>query len=467
MEWHLSPEDAVLRLLKDGRETVVTACAGRVSIPVVTGFYSVSVTAPGHEPWERRIALGGSRTNLTVVLAPEAPPPPPPVEQKEPEPPPPPKKREPPRRLVLDDTPPPAPTPPPPEPTPTVPATPVPVVAVSSPIVAVPSPVPASQPPPPTPADGLQPTQLVRVLLESTVQGDDGLFTTPKTLSIGNETRAFGGVSLTLPYAEVQRRPLALRARAYHVGPPLLNGVPAPGACVPVRTPDGLAELVFRAFPQEASVRFSAIDSATEVWDAGSMRKLTGYDNRTRVLRLAPYTGTVLTLRRRGRQPLAVEIRPQRPGTEAVCEAAPLWLPVYGASGDRVRIDLGGCDLVVRWIPGGIVRDGTAQLHVPRGFWMAEHPLTRRQWASTLGLTLPSAPDSAIRSGRSSFEAWASALSAAEPRLAVRLPTRAERLRASQEGVAFEGTASNATSPDATGPFHPVLVMALPDASRR
>ena len=596
--WHLSPEDAVLRLAHGKSELVVTAHQGRASTRVPVGFYTVEVTAPGFIGMRRRMALGGTATNHVVSLEPVPPPPPEPdaeaVAKADPAPvsvpyfP----KRNKLRNLTLSaqeesvssspagtsepvsapaaeaalepvaepsavtsapegdavlaavET---APAPAPeaalepvaepsavtsaPEgdavlaavetvPAPAPEAAPEPVAepsavtsapeddavlvavdavpapapeaapetvsepsaAISEPLVdAVTAPVVATASVPktlPDPAPAPQ-TQFVRILLKSTVPGDDGLATTPKTLLVGGDVRSIPGETLTLPYAEVAGQPLIVHAKNYDVSMPSLEGesVPLPRAVAPGDR-DGTATLVYWASPHRSAIRFHGMDAKTEIWDLSTGARRADYDPETQMLTdWPPYASGKVQARRRGRQPQILDIGSLAPNSVADCDVDLRSLPVYGMQGDRCRIDLGGgCNLLLVWVPGGVVSKTKATentiaqaLTIPRGFWLSERPVSQREWMALVGFP-ESVPDSPMEIARPRFVEFSEALHTAEPRMTARLPRRAELLRAAQCGVAGISPDAELTLPSHTdvvagrpaGIFHVVLSMELP-----
>ena len=336
------------------------------------------------------------------------------------------------------------------------------------PVPAVLVPAPAAEPVGPR-------TQFVRVLLESTLAADDGLASAPKTLSIGNETRSFRGVTMTLPYAEVGNRPIQVRIRNYDVFAPAAN----PGAIAHADAPDGIATLIFRAVPHPAKIRFPKLPENAEIWDPSMGRPRPDFDARTRTLsRWTPGAVAPVQIRCRGMRPLTLDLGPLPAGGTADCAAELLSLPVYGKPGDRCALDLGGgCDLALAWVPGGPVneppapgtRPAPARI-LPRGFWLSETPVTWRQWTALAGLQSPPNGDRPVEIARPRFAEFAMALQSAVPRLSVRLPSRIELLRASQSGIGGIAPGSELTvqsSADATpirpaGSFHVVLAAGLP-----
>ena len=339
-----------------------------------------------------------------------------------------------------------------------------------------PIPVPAVLSPAPPAAEPVGPrTQFVRVLLESTLAGDDGLASAPKTLSIGNETRSFRGVTMTLPYAEVGNRPIQVRIRNYDVFAPAAN----PGAIAPADASDGIATLVFRAVPHPARIRFPKLPDNAEIWDPSMGRPRPDFDARTRTLsRWTPGAVAPVQIRCRGMRPLTLDLGPLPAGGTADCAAELLGLPVYGKPGDRCALDLGGgCDLSLVWVPGGPVtepptpgaRPFPARI-LPRGFWLSETPVTWHQWTALAGLQSPPNGNRPVEIARPRFAEFAMALQSAVPRLTVRLPSRIELLRASQSGVGGIATGSeltlqssaDATTPRPAGTFHVVLAAGLP-----
>ena len=357
----------------------------------------------------------------------------------------------------------------------TVPTAPAPAPQPEMPLAPPPIPVPTA----PSPAPATEPagprTQFVRVLLESTLAADDDLASAPKTLSIGNETRSFRGVTMTLPYAEVGNRPIQVRIRNYDVFAPAAN----PGAIAPADASDGIATLVFRAVPHPAKIRFPKLPENAEIWDPAMGRLRPDFDARTRTLaRWTPGAVAPVQIRCRGMRPLTLNLGPLPTGGTADCAAELLSLPVYGKPGDRCALDLGGgCDLALVWVPGGPVseppapgaRPAPARI-LPRGFWLSETPVTWRQWTALAGFQSPPNGDSPVEIARPRFAEFAKTLQSAVPRLSVRLPSRIELLRASQSGVGGIAPGSELTiqsSADATplrpaGTFHVVLAAGLP-----
>ncbi len=388
----------------------------------------------------------------------------------------------------------PAPLPPPEMPSaePAVESVPIASAAESVPAPLPPPEMPSAPPPIPVPAalvpaPAAEPagprTQFVRILLESTLAGDDGLASAPKTLSIGNETRSFRGVTMTLPYAEVGSRPVQVRIRNYDVFAPAAN----PGAIAPADAPDGIATLVFRAVPHPARIRFPKLPENAEIWDPSMGRPRPDFDARTRTLsRWTPGAVAPVQIRCRGMRPLTLDLGPLPAGGTADCAAELLGLPVYGKPGDRCALDLGGgCDLALVWVPGGPVSEPASPATspapgrsaapatvrtLPRGFWFSETPATWRQWTALAGLQSPPNGNRPVEIARPRFAEFAMALQSAVPRLSVRLPSRLELLRASQSGVGGIAPGSELTlqsSADTTplrpaGVFHVVLAAGLP-----
>lgn len=519
--WHLSPEDAVLRLAHGKSELVVTAHQGRASTRVPVGFYTVEVTAPGFIGMRRRMALGGTATNHVVSLEPVPPPPPEPdaeaVAKADPAPvsvpyfP----KRNKLRNLTLSaqeesvSSSPAGTSEPVSAPAAEAALEPVaePSAVTSAPegdavlaaVETVPAPAPEAAPEPvaepsavtsapeddavlvavdAVPAPAPQ-TQFVRILLKSTVPGDDGLATTPKTLLVGGDVRSIPGETLTLPYAEVAGQPLIVHAKNYDVSMPSLEGesVPLPRAVAPGDR-DGTATLVYWASPHRSAIRFHGMDAKTEIWDLSTGARRADYDPETQMLTdWPPYASGKVQARRRGRQPQILDIGSLAPNSVADCDVDLRSLPVYGMQGDRCRIDLGGgCNLLLVWVSGGVVSKTKATentiaqaLTIPRGFWLSERPVSQREWMALVGFP-ESVPDSPMEIARPRFVEFSEALHTAEPRMTARLPRRAELLRAAQCGVAGISPDAELTLPSHTdvvagrpaGIFHVVLSMELP-----
>ena len=467
--WNIQPTGAVVHVSGGRTDLVVTALTGRVETRVATGFYSVEISADGHETWGRRMPLGGSSTNQTVSLFPLPPPPTPvPVDAvaatptSAPEPPP---TTRPVRdlRKALEETESNVETTPPPPPAQT---SPVADVASAEPDVEEPSP-----PPPPQQQladDALLPTRLVRGVLESTVAGDTGLFSEPMTLSIGTLVRHIDAGGFAINYDDIGDAPISVRVRNYDVRGP---------AAAPAVAPAGVARLVYRATPHLVSIRFPDLDAVAVPYSAATGRPLLGYDASTRTLRaVPPYMPLDIVIRRPGHRIQAVHVDPQKPAARvSLSDVHSIPLPAYGHKGDRQVIDIGdGVDLSLIWVPGGQVEEPSGRgtvVTVPRGFWISERPVTRRQWRAALGGILPDKsgrPDGDFVSiARTGFAPFAQSLMTVEPRMAARLPRVAELRLAAQAGLrnvnpAAELTLADPGAPErATGVFHVVVAMRL------
>ena len=314
----------------------------------------------------------------------------------------------------------------------------------------------------------LLPTRLVRGALESTAPGDMGFFSEPMTLSIGSSVRRIDAAGFALNYEDVANAPISVRVRNYDVRGP---------AAVPAVSPAGVAHLVYRATPHPVTVRFPDLDPEAIPCNAATGHPLPGYDPATRTLHVVPaYAPLDVTIRRRGHRIHTVHIDPQRPGaTINVPDVRSIPLTAYGRKGDRQVIDLGdGTGLSLVWVPGGRVEDPAVRggvITVPRGFWISEHPVTRRQWRAVLGGVgsdgsgRPEGDPASI--ARRGFAPFAQSLMETEPRMAVRLPRAAELRLAAKEGLrnvkpdAELTLSAPGAAERATGAFHVVVTMGL------
>ena len=301
--------------------------------------------------------------------------------------------------------------------------------------------------------------------------GDTGFFSEPMTLSIGGLVRRIDAAGFALNYADIGNAPITVRVRNYDVSGP---------AAAPAVSPAGVAHLVYRATPHPVSIRFPDLDPEAVPCNAATGRPVAGYDPATRTLRAVPaHTPLDLVIRRRGHRIQTFRVEPQKPGAKvAFSDVRSLPLPAYGRKGDRHVIDLGdGTGLSLVWVPGGPVEDPSRRgsvVTVPRGFWISEHPVTRRQWRAALGgigADGAGRPDGdPVSIARTGFGAFAQSLMAAEPRMTVRLPRAAELLLAAKTGLSgvkpateLIQSASGETGRSA-GAFHVVVGMQLAPA---
>ena len=314
----------------------------------------------------------------------------------------------------------------------------------------------------------LLPTRLVRGSLESTAPGDTGFFSEPMTLSIGALVRRIDAGGFALAYEDIGGAPITVRIRNYDVRGPV---------AAPAVSPAGVAQLVYRATPHPATIRFPDLDAEAIPCHAATGRPVAGWDPATRTLRAVPaYTPLDIVIRRRGCRIHTVHVEPQKPGAKvSFPDVRSIPLPAYGRKGDRQVIDLGdGTGLSLVWIPGGRVENPAvrgAVDTVPRGFWISEHPVTRRQWRAALGgigADGANRPDGdPVSIARTGFGAFAQSLMAAEPRMSARLPHAAELRLAAASGLrkvnpAAELTLADPGEPERPGgPFHVVIAMGL------
>jgi hypothetical protein len=247
----------------------------------------------------------------------------------------------------------------------------------------------------------------VSILVESAVPEDDGFFSEPKTVSIGGDTHRMSDVGFAYDYATAPGLPVSVRVRDYDVTGPFVP---------PESAPDGVATLTFRAVPHPASARFPFLDEFAELRDSATGEPCRGYDAASRTLRAIPARSqTTYVLRRPGHIVQAVVLPPLDPGTYTDFDLHTRPLPVYGAPGTQMEIDLGGgVSLPVAWVPGDRFPDPDfpgGSLVVPDGFWVSRTPVS------------PPILTAAART-----------LPRAEPRLSIALPTRPERLCAARAG---------------------------------
>lgn len=298
--------------------------------------------------------------------------------------------------------------------------------------------------------------------------GDTGFFSEPMTLSIGASVRRIDAAGFALAYEDIAGERLAVRVRNYDVNGPV---------AAPAISPAGVAHLVYRATPHPVSIRFPDLDAEAIPCNAATGRPIAGYDIATRTLRAVPaYTPLDIVIRRRGHRVQTIHVDAQKPGAKvSFPDVRSIPLPAYGRKGDRQVIDIGnGTGLSLVWIPGGRVDNPAmrgAVDTVPRGFWISEHPVTRRQWRTALGgigVDGSGRPDGdPVSIARTGFGAFALSLMAAEPRMSVRLPHAAELRLASASGLRKVNPAAELTLVDPGeperpgGPFHVVIAMGL------
>ena len=204
-----------------------------------------------------------------------------------------------------------------PAPAPVPEPTPAPAVATATPAI-VPSPIPVpvadgaapsapSSVPAPTPDASesiLRPTTLVRGVLESTVSGDEFLFTAPKTLSIGDDVMGLHEMSFAYDYTAAPRLPVGIQVRGYTVTAPVTP---------PAFSPNGVATVVFRATPHPAAARFPYLDAQARL-RTPSGRPLATYDPASRTLRDIPaLTPSSFLLSRRAHLIQPVTLPPMDP----------------------------------------------------------------------------------------------------------------------------------------------------------